>query len=63
MDSKGGRAMTPAPPLMTLDEYLKTPETVKPTELIYEVKPDGRVMANMSVMELVQAKMRKKERD
>jgi len=26
--------MTPAPPLMTLDEYLETPETVKPTELI-----------------------------
>ena len=37
MDSKGGRAMTPVPPLMTLDEYLKTPETVKPTELIYGV--------------------------
>lgn len=35
----------------------------KPTELIYEVKPDGRVRANMSVMELVQAKMRKKARD
>ena len=27
--------MTPAPPLMTLDEYFKTPETVRPTELIY----------------------------
>jgi hypothetical protein len=35
----------------------------KPDTLIYEVKPDGRVMANMSVMELVQAKMRKKARD
>lgn len=35
----------------------------KPDELIYEVKPDGRVMANMSVYELVQAKMRKKARD
>lgn len=35
----------------------------KPTELIYEVKPDGRVRANMSVYELVQAKMRKKARD
>lgn len=32
----------------------------KPTELIYEVKPDGRVRANMSVMQLVEAKMRKK---
>jgi hypothetical protein len=35
----------------------------KPDELIYEIKPDGRVQANMSVMELVQAKMRKKARD
>jgi hypothetical protein len=35
----------------------------KPDTLIYEVKPDGRVRANMSVMELVQAKMRKKARD
>jgi len=35
----------------------------KQTELIYEVKPDGRVMANMSVMDLVQAKMRKKARE
>ena len=35
----------------------------KPTQLIYEVKPDGRVQANMSVMDLVQAKMRRKERD
>src|SRR5262245_27030849 len=29
------RAMTPAPPLMTADEYFKTPLTVKPAELIY----------------------------
>jgi hypothetical protein len=35
----------------------------KPDTLIYEVKPNGRVMANMSVYELVQAKMRKKARD
>jgi hypothetical protein len=35
----------------------------KPDQLIYEVKPDGRVVANMSVMELVQAKMRKKRQD
>jgi hypothetical protein len=35
----------------------------KPDTLIYEVKPDGRVRANMSVYELVQAKMRKKARD
>jgi hypothetical protein len=39
------------------------PPPKKPDELIYEVKPDGRVMANMSVYELVQAKMRKKARD
>jgi hypothetical protein len=39
------------------------PEPKKPDQLIYEVKPDGRVRANMSVMELVQAKMRKKARD
>jgi hypothetical protein len=38
-------------------------EPAKPTQLIYEVKPDGRVLANMSVYELVQAKMRKKARD
>jgi hypothetical protein len=38
-------------------------EPPKPSELIYEVKSDGRVVANMSVMELVQAKMRKKARD
>jgi hypothetical protein len=38
-------------------------EQPKPTELVYEVKPDGRVQANMSVYELVQAKMRKKARD
>jgi len=39
------------------------PKPKKQEELIYEVKPDGSVKANMSVMELVQAKMRKKERD
>jgi hypothetical protein len=37
------------------------PGKPKPAELIYEIKPDGRVMANMSVMELVQMKMRKKK--
>jgi hypothetical protein len=35
----------------------------KPDQLIYEIKPDGRVVSNMSIMELVQAKMRKKARD
>jgi Uma2 family endonuclease len=33
MNDKEGQAMAPAPPLMTLDTYLKTPETVKPMEL------------------------------
>ena len=48
-------------------QYKVTPKAPpvekKPDQLIYEVKPDGRVKANMSVMELVQAKMRKKARD
>ena len=34
-------------------------EDNKPADLIYEVK-DGRLVANMSVMDIVQAKMRKK---
>ena len=35
---KGGRAVAPAPPLMTVDDYFtKTPETVKPMELIFGV--------------------------
>jgi hypothetical protein len=29
--------MTPVPPLMTTDEYFRTPETVKPMELIFGV--------------------------
>ncbi len=29
--------MAPAPRLMTVDEYFKTPETVKPMELIFGV--------------------------
>jgi hypothetical protein len=36
------------------------PAEKKPDQLIYEVKPDGSVRANMSVMELVQAKMKRK---
>lgn len=38
-------------------------EPKKQDELIYEVKADGRVLANMSVMDIVQAKMRKKARE
>lgn len=35
---KGGRAVAPAPPLMTVDDYFtKTPETVKPVELAFGV--------------------------
>ena len=34
-----------------------------PTELIYEAKPDGRVVANMSVRQLVEAKMKRKARE
>ena len=37
-------------------------EAPKQDRLVYEVK-DGRVLANMSVMEIVQVKMRKKARD
>jgi hypothetical protein len=37
-------------------------EPPKPTELQYEVK-NGRVVANMSVMDIVNAKMRKKARE
>ena len=50
--------MTPAPPLMTLDQYLKTPETVEPTELIYGVmrvaeSPTARHLC--SVLQLLRA--------
>jgi Uma2 family endonuclease len=37
MARKAERAMAPAPPLMTVDEYFKTPETVKPMELHFGV--------------------------
>ncbi len=38
----------------------KPVEAPKPTELVYEVKPDGRVMGNMSVKQIVEAKERKR---
>lgn len=38
------------------------PKAEKPKELAYEVKPDGRVVANMSVRELVEAKMKARRR-
>ena len=35
--------MTPAPTLMTVDDYFnKTPETVKPMELVYGLLRGGR---------------------
>jgi hypothetical protein len=36
------------------------PVEKKPTELIYTARADGSVEANMSVMELVEARMRKR---
>jgi len=33
-----------------------------PTDLIYEAKPDGRVVANMNVMQIVEAKMMRRKR-
>lgn len=38
-------------------------EAPKPTEMIYEVKPDGRVMSNMSISDYVKAKERKRKLD
>lgn len=38
-------------------------EKPKAKQLIYEVQADGRVVSNMSVRELVEMKMRRKERD
>jgi hypothetical protein len=35
------------------------PKEVKPTKLIYVAQPDGRVVGNMSVREIVEMKMRK----
>lgn len=39
------------------------PEKEKPRELTYEVGPDGILRGNMSVMEIVQQRMRQKRRD
>jgi hypothetical protein len=33
---------------------------VRPTEVIHHVQPDGRVVANMSVREIVELKMKKR---
>lgn len=41
----------------------KGKETEKPSELQYEVKPDGRVVGNMSVKQIVEAKMRRRALD
>lgn len=45
--------------------YVRKPDSVKqkPKELIYEARPDGRIVGNMDVMELVKAKQRKRAMD
>ncbi len=35
-------------------------EAERPTELKYEVQPDGRIVANMSIMDIVAAKQKKR---
>jgi hypothetical protein len=35
----------------------------KPATLVYEVKPDGRVMANMSIRDIVEMKRKRKARE
>lgn len=37
------------------------PKEAKPTELIYQVRPDGRVVGNMDVKAAVEAMMRRKK--
>jgi len=39
------------------------PKVLKPKELAYEVKPDGRVVGNMSVKEAVDAMVKRRRRD
>src|SRR5262249_2891157 len=42
--------------------YIPRPRVVaKPTELVFEAKPDGRLLANMSVMKTVERSRRRKE--
>jgi hypothetical protein len=33
----------------------------RPTELKYEVQPDGRIVANMSIRDIIAAKKRKRD--
>jgi len=50
--------MAPAPPLMTVDQYFKTPETVRPAELIYgvmRVADSPKPVHQMAVAELFRA--------
>jgi len=54
----GGRLMSPAPPLMTLDVYFKTPETVKPAELargVLRVAESPSARHQSAVMDLFRA--------
>jgi hypothetical protein len=43
----------------------RTPQEkkVRPTHLVYEAQADGRVVANMSVREVIELKMKKKRMD
>ncbi len=45
---------------MSAGKPYEAPGAKEPTELVYEVKPDGRVMGNMSVKQIVEAKERKR---
>ncbi|MFO0448722.1 MAG: phage terminase large subunit [Pseudomonadota bacterium] len=41
--------------------FSRKKEEERPTELKYEVQPDGRIVANMSIMDIVAAKKRKRD--
>src|SRR5262249_58762541 len=58
MKHRKGHAMSPAPPLITLDTYLKTPETVKPMELargVLRVADSPSAFHQPAVVELFRA--------
>src|SRR5262245_48989129 len=58
MKHRKGHAMSPAPPLITLDTYLKTPETVKPMELargVLRVADSPSAFHQAAVVELFRA--------
>lgn len=45
------------------DAKVEVKEPEKPKELVYEAKPDGSVIGNMSVREAVEARMRRKRQE